>query len=91
MLKLNGCRRCGGDLAIEKDLFGWYEECLQCGYTQDIPPAQAMVPVRVTSPNLETMKYLHQENNYYRHKIATLSSNANWLYFEYFCQEKYYE
>lgn len=64
MLKLNGCRRCGGDLAIEKDFFGWYEECVQCGYTRDIPPEQALVPVRVISPNLENLKDFRREKIY---------------------------
>ncbi len=24
-------------LPLDKDEFGWYEECIQCGYTRDIP------------------------------------------------------
>ena len=30
--KLHSCTRCNGDVFVEKDLDGWYEECLQCGY-----------------------------------------------------------
>jgi hypothetical protein len=30
--RLRSCPRCGGDTFIEKDLYGWYETCLQCGY-----------------------------------------------------------
>ena len=30
--KLRSCPRCGGDTYIEKDFYGWYEICLQCGY-----------------------------------------------------------
>lgn len=31
MVWLKGCRRCGGDLYSEKDEFGFYIACLQCG------------------------------------------------------------
>jgi hypothetical protein len=30
--RLRSCSRCGGDIFIEKNLYGWYETCLQCGY-----------------------------------------------------------
>jgi hypothetical protein len=30
--KLRSCPRCGGDVFIDRDLYGWYEKCLQCGY-----------------------------------------------------------
>lgn len=37
MLKLEGCPRCKkGDVAIDKDQYGWYEYCLQCGYVHDL-------------------------------------------------------
>jgi len=28
---LKGCSRCGGDLYSEKDTYGWFVRCLQCG------------------------------------------------------------
>jgi hypothetical protein len=31
MVWLKGCRRCGGDLYSEKDEYGLYIACLQCG------------------------------------------------------------
>ena len=31
MYKLSGCPKCGGDLAQEKDEYGPYVHCLQCG------------------------------------------------------------
>ena len=34
--KLKSCPRCNGDLFIEHDTDGWYEECLLCGYERDI-------------------------------------------------------
>jgi uncharacterized protein (DUF983 family) len=37
-LKIEGCPRCkNGKLSLEKDFYGWYEYCLQCGYTRDLP------------------------------------------------------
>lgn len=37
MWKLKSCPRCGGDIAIEREFDGWYENCLQCGYLHEIP------------------------------------------------------
>jgi DNA-directed RNA polymerase subunit M/transcription elongation factor TFIIS len=33
----NRCPKCGGNLYIEKDHHGWYEQCLQCAYMRDLP------------------------------------------------------
>jgi len=36
-LKVDGCPRCGqGVITLDKDEYGWYEYCLQCGYTHDL-------------------------------------------------------
>ena len=29
------CPRCRGDLQVNKDVYGEYKECLQCGYMLD--------------------------------------------------------
>ena len=34
--KLKSCPRCGGDLLIEKDLYGWTEKCFQCSFSRDL-------------------------------------------------------
>ena len=34
--KLKGCPRCNGDLFIQRETDGWYEECLLCGYQKDV-------------------------------------------------------
>ena len=34
--KLKSCPRCGGDLYIDRDYNGWYEQCLQCGYMGEL-------------------------------------------------------
>ena len=36
MWKLQGCHRCGGDVFIERDEYGWYQECLQCGWRDEL-------------------------------------------------------
>jgi hypothetical protein len=37
MLKLKGCPKCKeGDVTSDRDLYGWYEYCIQCGYTRDL-------------------------------------------------------
>jgi len=32
MWQLKKCPRCGGDMFIDRDIYGWYEKCLQCSY-----------------------------------------------------------
>ena len=36
MLRLKGCPKCMGDVRTDRDEYGWYEECLQCGYLRDL-------------------------------------------------------
>ena len=35
-LQLKGCPRYKGDVVVELDQGGWYEECIQCGYLHDL-------------------------------------------------------
>jgi hypothetical protein len=42
MMKIHGCKKCQGALVLDKDEFGWYEQCIQCGYTADIPLEKAV-------------------------------------------------
>ena len=37
MLQIKACPRCAGDLHTNRDLYGNYVECLQCGYMKDLP------------------------------------------------------
>lgn len=37
MCKLKACPRCGGDIFIDRELDVWYEQCLQCVDTRDVP------------------------------------------------------
>ena len=36
MLKLKSCPKCKGDIMVDRDSYGWYEQCLQCGYLRDL-------------------------------------------------------
>ncbi len=36
MLRLKSCPRCHGDVVRDKDQYGGFEQCLQCGYLRDI-------------------------------------------------------
>ena len=41
VLWLKSCSRCGGDLLPERDLYGPYVSCVQCGYY--VPEAEEAV------------------------------------------------
>ena len=30
------CKRCGGDLSLERDQYGTYVECIQCGANSNV-------------------------------------------------------
>ena len=34
--QLQSCPRCCGDIMIYVDFDGWYETCLQCGYSAEL-------------------------------------------------------
>jgi len=36
MLRLKACPRCKGDLHTDRDIYGKYMECLQCGFMEDL-------------------------------------------------------
>ena len=36
MFRLRSCPRCKGDVSLDWDYYGWYEQCLQCGYIHDL-------------------------------------------------------
>lgn len=31
MVRLKGCTKCGGDITLDNDMYGYYVSCLQCG------------------------------------------------------------
>ena len=53
-LWLKGCPKCKGDLYNDRDIMGYYRQCLQCGYTfyeqrrrEVRPPVRALVASHV--------------------------------------------
>jgi len=38
MVLFKACPRCRGDLHVNRDMYGEYRECLQCGYMEDVAP-----------------------------------------------------
>ena len=46
MLSLKACPRCGGDVNSNRDIYGHYKVCLQCGYMADVakPDGALSVP-----------------------------------------------
>ena len=52
MFWLKNCPRCSGDIYSEKDSFGSYVACVQCGFQKDIPEQiHEMVDIRVLFPS----------------------------------------
>ena len=35
MIYFKACQRCQGDMLLERDRYGQYLECIQCGYETD--------------------------------------------------------
>ncbi len=38
MIRFKSCIRCGGDVKIDRDMYGKFMSCLQCGWSRDISP-----------------------------------------------------
>lgn len=37
MLRQKSCPRCKtGNIGVDRDQYGWYEYCIQCGYVRDL-------------------------------------------------------
>ncbi len=38
MLQLKACPRCSkGDMAVDRDQYGWFRQCILCSFIQDVP------------------------------------------------------
>ncbi len=40
VISLGSCTRCHGDMHVARDVYGEYNECLQCGNTVELPSAR---------------------------------------------------
>jgi uncharacterized protein (DUF983 family) len=37
-INIERCPKCKtGKITLDKDFYGWYEYCVQCGYVRDLP------------------------------------------------------
>ena len=36
MIYFKACPRCKGDMTLTGDHYGWFKECLMCGYEADV-------------------------------------------------------
>jgi len=36
MWRMKACPRCGGDSYIDRDMDGWYEQCLMCSHRREL-------------------------------------------------------
>ena len=50
--KLKSCPRCGGDLLVEKDLYGWSEKCFQCSFSRDLKEVVTIKKEDLEAPTL---------------------------------------
>ena len=48
-MNFKACPKCKGDTVLEKDHYGWYHHCIQCGLHVDVPALQTL-----TAPRLAT-------------------------------------
>ena len=37
-IRLKSCPKCAGDVRVDRDQYGWFEQCIQCGYIRDLEP-----------------------------------------------------
>ena len=33
---ISGCPRCGGSLFVDRDINGWYRQCINCSYKNEL-------------------------------------------------------
>ena len=55
------CPKCGGNIFLDRDLRGWYEECLQCGRTSDLPDL-VEVGAKASKDTLEEARVYSPQN-----------------------------
>jgi hypothetical protein len=61
-LRVGSCPRCNnGEVFIDRDQYGWYECCLQCGYARDLP--DFISPAPVGQPRSARDSYRKQRND----------------------------
>lgn len=54
MWNFKSCPRCRGDIFIDRELGGSFEQCLQCGYLRDLPDTVFIKQHNVDKENNES-------------------------------------
>ena len=55
--RLKSCRRCQGDMVVDRDADGWYQSCLQCGYRVSLADITPKQPAATNRPSpVKTVK-----------------------------------
>ena len=60
MWKFKSCPHCGGDIFIDRDMDGWYEQCLQCSHRWNLKNLDEFK--KQTIPKAETKTKEHLED-----------------------------
>ena len=58
LVRTKACKRCGGDLSIECDIYGVYIECIQCGATWTKNDLK-FIPFQQSEPKLKAESGKH--------------------------------
>jgi DNA-directed RNA polymerase subunit M/transcription elongation factor TFIIS len=64
--KLENCPKCKGNLILEKDDYGLYQQCLQCGYLHELK----------TFPIIESEETEDEEEPIVTHYVSAKGSRA---------------
>ena len=67
------CPKCGGSIFLARDYYGWYEQCLQCGYTCDLASI-VEIPKKPVRAILDRVKEAPESKN--KQKGVRLSAFA---------------
>lgn len=51
IIVFKACPRCGvGDVVVDKDMWGWNAQCLQCGYMKDFDSEKQALEFLLQAP-----------------------------------------
>ena len=63
LVRTKACKRCGGDLSLECDIYGVYAQCIQCGATWSKNDMMTTTQKAEIHPKAEEAKSLAVANN----------------------------
>ncbi|MFC2013812.1 hypothetical protein ACFLU8_02900 [Chloroflexota bacterium] len=57
------CPKCNGNIYLESDNYGCYEQCLQCGYSHDIKSPSEIFNTVWHAPTKDTTSYVRVKDS----------------------------